>query len=145
MCVIVLFFSSRRRHTRCALVTGLQTCALPIWSTRSDLLPPVYIAELSKLQDSGPPVPAEQIRETIRQELGAEPEQLFTSFTWEPLASASIGQAHSATTRDGIPVVVKVRRPDAVRSDEHTSELQSLMRHSYAVFCLKKKQNTTHT
>src|SRR3546814_10800124 len=27
MCV----FSSRRRHTRCALVTGVQTCALPIW------------------------------------------------------------------------------------------------------------------
>src|SRR3546814_1280978 len=30
------------------------------------------------------------------------------------------------------------------RSEEHTSELQSLMRNSYAVFCLKKKQNTTH-
>src|SRR3546814_4347271 len=29
------------------------------------------------------------------------------------------------------------------RSEEHTSELQSLMRISYAVFCLKKKQNTT--
>src|SRR3546814_14688674 len=26
-----IFFSSRRRHTRCALVTGVQTCALPIW------------------------------------------------------------------------------------------------------------------
>src|SRR3546814_7854679 len=30
---IVFFFSSRRRHTRCALVTGVQTCALPISST----------------------------------------------------------------------------------------------------------------
>src|SRR3546814_586909 len=29
------FFSSRRRHTRCALVTGVQTCALPIWPIRS--------------------------------------------------------------------------------------------------------------
>src|SRR3546814_1921398 len=29
-CIIVFFFSSRRRHTRCALVTGVQTCALPI-------------------------------------------------------------------------------------------------------------------
>src|SRR3546814_3722896 len=28
---VVFFFSSRRRHTRCALVTGVQTCALPIW------------------------------------------------------------------------------------------------------------------
>src|SRR3546814_3675720 len=30
-CVCVFFFSSRRRHTSCALVTGVQTCALPIW------------------------------------------------------------------------------------------------------------------
>src|SRR3546814_6901925 len=30
MCVFYFFFSSRRRHTRCALVTGVQTCALPI-------------------------------------------------------------------------------------------------------------------
>src|SRR3546814_10409331 len=28
----LFFFSSRRRHTRCALVTGVQTCALPIWT-----------------------------------------------------------------------------------------------------------------
>src|SRR3546814_15798564 len=31
------FFSSRRRHTRCALVTGVQTCALPIWPERAAL------------------------------------------------------------------------------------------------------------
>src|SRR3546814_2842837 len=30
-CVCIFFFSSRRRHTRCALVTGVQTCALPIF------------------------------------------------------------------------------------------------------------------
>src|SRR3546814_4933110 len=29
--MFMCFFSSRRRHTRCALVTGVQTCALPIW------------------------------------------------------------------------------------------------------------------
>src|SRR3546814_6726934 len=34
--------------------------------------------------------------------------------------------------------------PQALRSEEHTSELQSLMRISYAVFCLKKKKNSTH-
>src|SRR3546814_4352945 len=32
----VFFFSSRRRHTRCALVTGVQTCALPICSAREN-------------------------------------------------------------------------------------------------------------
>src|SRR3546814_15993846 len=37
MCLIfcIFFFSSRRRHTRCALVTGVQTCALPIYAGRS--------------------------------------------------------------------------------------------------------------
>src|SRR3546814_3446951 len=40
--VFLFFFSSRRRHTRCALVTGVQTCALPIFSTlRVQQAPPV--------------------------------------------------------------------------------------------------------
>src|SRR3546814_9012490 len=37
------------------------------------------------------------------------------------------------------------RSPGAIRSEEHTSELQSLMRISYAVFCLQKKKNTLYT
>src|SRR3546814_16333707 len=36
-CVFLFFFSSRRRHTRCALVTGVQTCALPISRLRAAL------------------------------------------------------------------------------------------------------------
>src|SRR3546814_7358235 len=39
----------------------------------------------------------------------------------------------------------RARRPGPRRSEEHTSELQSLMRISYAVFCLKKKKKNTHT
>src|SRR3546814_7409806 len=38
MCFLVFFFSSRRRHTRCALVTGVQTCALPISGCRHFLV-----------------------------------------------------------------------------------------------------------
>src|SRR3546814_9833240 len=42
------FFSSRRRHTRCALVTGVQTCALPIWAIRSTAVnPPGHTARLN--------------------------------------------------------------------------------------------------
>src|SRR3546814_3878254 len=37
---LYFFFSSRRRHTRCALVTGVQTCALPIWRTAAPGLVP---------------------------------------------------------------------------------------------------------
>src|SRR3546814_2634249 len=40
------------------------------------------------------------------------------------------------------PASNQSRQPD--RSEEHTSELQSLMRTSYAVFCLKKKKHTAH-
>src|SRR3546814_3780386 len=36
VCIFVFFFSSRRRHTRCALVTGVQTCALPICAVVQD-------------------------------------------------------------------------------------------------------------
>src|SRR3546814_6667440 len=46
---------------------------------------------------------------------------------------------HEAVALDLKQVVVDIRDPDKVRSEEHTSELQSLMRISYAVFCLKKK------
>src|SRR3546814_2654436 len=46
---------------------------------------------------------------------------------------------------DGVlPRLSRVARTAAGRSEEHTSELQSLMRISYAVFCLKKKTNNTH-
>ncbi|SFN91105.1 ABC1 kinase family protein [Mycetocola miduiensis] len=96
-------------------------------STRPDLLPPEYITELSKLQDSAPPVTQDAIIETVRAELGADPQQIFAEFDESPLASASIGQAHTAVLADGTEVVVKVRRPDAVRKvNEDLEILQNL-------------------
>src|SRR3546814_10267711 len=46
---------------------------------------------------------------------------------------------------DGVPLAAPVARECLGRSEEHTSELQSLMRISYAVFCLKKKNTTYKT
>lgn len=83
-------------------------------STRSDLLPPPFIAELAKLQDAALPIPIGEVRSVIRSELGADPDTVFASFEDQPLASASIGQAHAATLADGTRVVVKVRKPGAV-------------------------------
>src|SRR3546814_5405493 len=88
----MFFFSSRRRHTRCALVTGVQTCALPICESSSAICWMHVAIQLSGRQ--------------------------FRTMLW-----------FRWTRR---------------RSEEHTSELQSLMRISYAVFCLKKK-NATET
>src|SRR3546814_10114180 len=48
----------------------------------------------------------------------------------------------SAVVRGGIWLMLRKAMGD--RSEEHTSELQSLMRSSYAVFCLKKKNNNIH-
>src|SRR3546814_1160680 len=59
-----------------------------------------------------------------------------------------VHMAHIGHPLVGDPVYGRARKPlsDVLRSEEHTSELQSLMRISYAVFCLKKKiHNHTHT
>ena len=82
-----------------------------IASTRTDILPAVLTAELSNLRADVRPVPAEDVRDVLEQELGEPAEQAFTSFDWEPLAAASIGQTHRAVLLDGTRVVVKVQRP----------------------------------
>lgn len=111
-----------------------------VLSTRPDLLPPVYVSELAKLQDSAPPVPAALIRDVIRRELGGTPEELFAAFDDEPLASASIGQAHAATLKDGTPVVVKVRRPGAVAQVQQDVEiLQNLAERTARVWDLARE------
>jgi ubiquinone biosynthesis protein len=92
-------------------------------STRADLLPPEYLAELAKLQDSVPPVPTEQIREVLVKELGRPIDAAFASFDPKPLAAASIGQAHAATRHDGFRVVVKIQRPGVAQQVEQDLDI----------------------
>lgn len=80
-------------------------------STRPDIVPKEWVAELSKLQDDVGTLPYETVAEVIRRELGARPDEVFTRFEVQPLAAASIGQVHAAVVEDGHQVVVKVRRP----------------------------------
>src|SRR3546814_7720283 len=144
-CDYHFFFSSRRRHTRCALVTGVQTCALPI-SIAQPATDPLYL--------------------DIALDAGAVWEYALpeghNAFAYVFEGGATIGEGDDARTlathemgvlgggdtlrlqagKDGARLVL-------VRSEEHTSELQSLMRTSYAVFCSKKKtvdqRQHTHT
>jgi len=81
-----------------------------ILSTRADLLPPAYIAELERLQDRVPSDDPASIVATIEAELGSPIYQIFKEFDLTPLAAASIGQVHAAVLPDGSRVVVKVQR-----------------------------------
>ena len=94
-----------------------------ILSTRADLLLPEYLVELTKLQDSAPPVPYEEIERALVAELGQPIENVFTEFDHVPLAAASIGQAHAAVLQDGSEVVVKVRRPGVVEQVNEDLEI----------------------
>src|SRR3546814_7555386 len=105
---MVFFCSSRRRHTRCALVTGVQTCALPISSPACGIF--------------GLPVSRSLIIFYLQSPLQSLPDDICIE----------------------IRCVRSKCQQSAHRSEEHTSELQSLMRISYAVFCLKKKKNIMH-
>src|SRR3546814_1534782 len=117
---MLFFFSSRRRHTSCALVTGVQTCALPITfsglvaKTRCSLTVLGMVISFRGAMQAAPPRGRNQ-----------------------PAAAAS-----SVAISIFVIVIIASKARFALlrRSEEHTSELQSLMRISYAVFCLKKQK-----
>lgn len=94
-----------------------------VLSTRADVVPEDFVVALKSLQDRAPQLPFATVKKVVEEELGRPLESAFTSFTEEPLATASIAQVHRATVlRDGAPVevVVKVQRPgirQTMRSD----------------------------
>ena len=83
-----------------------------IISTRPDLLPPDFIEELSKLQDSAPPIPWEEVESQLTAAWNQPWSDLFASIDPEPLAAASLAQVHAAALLNGEEVVIKVQRPD---------------------------------
>ncbi|MFW6144827.1 MAG: ABC1 kinase family protein, partial [Candidatus Natronoplasma sp.] len=79
---------------------------------RPDLVPPHFAKELQKLHDQAAPFSPDKAKEIIEEELGRDIEDIFDEFYNEPLASASIGQVHEGTLKNGDEVVIKVQRPD---------------------------------
>lgn len=83
-----------------------------ILSTRVDLFPPEWIAEFEKLQDQVPPVPFDELRQQLTEDLGAAPEDVFPHLETKALAAGSIAQVHLARLDDNTEVILKIRRPN---------------------------------
>src|SRR3546814_9949686 len=134
MSKMMFFCSSRRLHTRCAVVTGVQTCALPILASSST-------ADSVQRRNCGV---------AVRPKATAPWMRAFPK-TKTPCCLPGTRPAPNGCGRRKImsprekrwqTCATSIRpRTTIARSEEHTSELQSLMRLSYAVFCLKKKND----
>jgi len=95
-----------------------------ILSTRQDIVPLEYAEELAKLQDQVPPFPLAAVVETLLEETGKLPRELYDEFEEEPIAAASLSQVHRARRKDtGEQVIVKVQRPGTRRQLEIDLEI----------------------
>ncbi|WP_017324795.1 AarF/ABC1/UbiB kinase family protein [Synechococcus sp. PCC 7336] len=84
-------------------------------STRPDLVSPVFLEELTKLQDQLPPFSNAVAYQLIEEQLGAKPDEIFQRLSSNPIAAASLGQVYKAYLRsNGAAVAIKVQRPDLV-------------------------------
>src|SRR3546814_10009811 len=143
---MLFFFSSRRRHTRCALVTGVQTCALPILSDFVSGLYGAYAiaAQLARVRagGSGGHIDVPMFGCTLG--VAALQTSQYFGTGRDPV---KLGSAHPRNepyqafhAADGYFAIAAGNQKLWIRSEEHTSEIQSIMRLSYAVYCLKKKK-----
>src|SRR3546814_10730385 len=153
----MLCFSSRRGHTICALVTGVQTCALPMsaLAQESDQTEQTQeagadtgglgesIVTAQKRSESLQKVPISIAAfDTAKLDGAGISDTQMLQAAVPGLVATNTGSITSFYLR-GVGTRFAFAGLEPSRSAEHTSELQSLMRISYAVFCLKKKKNKT--
>jgi ubiquinone biosynthesis protein len=94
-------------------------------STRADIFGGEFAEDLSRLKDRLEPFPTSLARAEVEASLGRTVESLFASFG-EPVAAASLAQAHEAVLLDGRKVAVKVLRPAIARRVAEDAEVLAL-------------------
>ncbi|PZV16414.1 MAG: hypothetical protein DCF21_10505 [Leptolyngbya sp.] len=80
-------------------------------STRPDLVSPIFLEELTTLQDQIPPFANATAYRFIEEELGAPPSQIYAEISADPIAAASLGQVYKGKLHSGEDVAIKVQRP----------------------------------
>ena len=94
-----------------------------------DLLPPEMAAVLARLRSDAHAMPERQVRAVLTANWGAQWQQRFESFSFTPVAAASIGQVHRAVTRDGRNMAVKIQYPGVRKSiSSDVNNVASLLR-----------------
>ncbi len=95
----------------------------------SDFLPPELAEILAQLRDRAFIMPRAQLEATLEQEYGEGWLDHFKNFDYNPLAAASIGQVHRATTLDGDEIVLKIQYPGVAESiDSDVDNIATLLR-----------------
>ena len=101
--------NAERVKTAILQLKGLFIKLGQLLSVLGNFLPVAFQKPLEALQDQIPSRPYSEVCDRIFRELGRPPDEIFIRFDEEPLAAASIGQAHRAQLPDGTEVVVKVQ------------------------------------
>jgi predicted unusual protein kinase regulating ubiquinone biosynthesis (AarF/ABC1/UbiB family) len=81
-----------------------------------DFLPPEFSDALAVLRADGDAMPEKQLRRILERAYGPDWEERFDEFDFEPIAAASIGQVHLATTPDGHELALKIQYPGVASS-----------------------------
>ncbi|MEC6824081.1 AarF/UbiB family protein [Photobacterium piscicola] len=93
-----------------------------------DLLPPQLTELLSRLQANAKPMPISQLNHSLEQQWGNNWQQQFSQFSFYPIAAASIGQVHQATTQDGRLLALKIQYPGINKSiDSDVNNVATLL------------------